>query len=204
MPASRSDAEALYSEGVDAVTAITSSFDAQDWEAPACGTWNRSDTVRHLIGVTDWYHQWLDRALDGDSSPPFLESEFDERNASRLTSLQELDGLSAVTHFADRANDYLERAVGSWDLPYGFPAGTVTVGLHVGVAATEWHLHAWDLSAGLSERHPPRVPSDLFNAVGAAMAQAKGGLHGRLLQVVVPLAAKRSPWKTILNQAGRS
>lgn len=204
MRVSKADVEALYSEGVEAVRVITSSFGAQDWEEPACGTWNRSDTVRHLVGVADWYHQWLDRALDGDSIPPFPESEFGDRNAASLANLQELDGPSAAHRFNDRASRYLERASESWDQPYGFPAGTVTVGLHVGVAATEWNLHAWDLTAGQPERHRPGAPSDLFNAVGAAMAQAQGGLQGRLLRLAVPLAAKLSPWKTILNQAGRA
>lgn len=199
----KAEVQTLYLEGVEAVRAIASSFETQDWEAPACGTWSRSDTVRHLIGVADWYHDWLDRALDGDSTPPFPESEFDERNAAALTNLQELDGPSAVSRFNDSASHYLERASQSWDVPYGFPAGTVTVGLHVAVAAAEWHLHAWDLTAGQPERHRPEAPAELFKAVGAAMAQAQGGFRGRLLRFAVPLAAKRSPWRTILDQAGR-
>ena len=201
---SKSDVEALYRGGVEAIQAIASPFGAEDWAAPACGEWDASDTVRHLVGVTDWYHQWLDRALDGDSTPPFPESEFDERNAARLADLQGLDGPSAVTRFADRAEAYLDRASQAWDLPYGFPAGTVTVGLHVGIAATEWHLHAWDLTAGQGDRHRPGSPAELFRAAGEAMAQARGGLQGQLLRLAVPIAAKRAPWKTILKQAGRS
>ncbi len=200
----QSDVEELYRSGAAAIVAISASFDTQDWLSPACGEWDAADTVRHLVGVVDWYHDWLDRALDGDAVPPFPESELDERNAAAIDALQTLDGPAAVARFRKRATDYLERASGAWDLPYGFPSGTVTVGLHVGIAATEWHLHAWDLTTGRAERHRPAAPTELFRAAGAAMAEATGGLQGWLLGLAVPLAAKRSPWETILKQSGRS
>jgi hypothetical protein len=73
----QSDIEALYNDGSAAIESITSSFGAEDWLAPACGEWNASDTARHLVGVADWYHDWLDRALDGEATPPFLEREPD-------------------------------------------------------------------------------------------------------------------------------
>ena len=200
----QSDVEALYREGAAAIEAITSSFNTEDWLAPACGEWAAADTVRHLVGVTDWYHEWLDRALNGDATPPFHEHEFDERNAATVAALQGLDGPTATARFGERAATYLDRASEAWDVSYGFPAGTITVGLHVGIAATEWHLHAWDLTAGRAERHHPTSPTDLFKAAGAAMAETKGGLHGRLLGLAVPLASKRSPWQTIIKQSGRS
>lgn len=154
--------------------------------------------------MADWYHDWLDRALDGAAIPPFPEREFDERNAKIVAALRGLDGPAAIARFGERSTEYLKRASKSWDLPYGFPAGTITVGLHVGVAATEWHLHAWDLTSGRGERHQPTSPTELFTAVGAAMAEAKSGLRGRLLGLAVPIAARRSPWQTILKQSGRS
>ena len=200
----QSDVEALYRGGAAAIEDITTSFDDEDWLSRACGEWNAADTARHLVGVADWYHDWLDRALDGDASPPFPESEFDEQNAAKVAALQELDGPAAVARFCERSSGYLVRASGAWEVPYGFPVGTVTVGLHVGIAATEWHLHAWDLTAGRNERHRPTSPGELFKAAGAALAETKGGLHGRLLGFAVPLAARRSPWRTILEQSGRS
>lgn len=201
----QSAVEELYRSGVAAIEDITTSFiEARDWQAPACGEWNAAETVRHLVGVVDWYHDWLDRALDGDPTPPFSESEFNERNAARVAEFEGIDGPAATERFSVRSTDYLDRASKAWDVPYGFPAGTTTVGLHVGIAATEWHLHAWDLTAGRAERHQPAAPTELFKAAGAAMAEAKGGLQGRLLPLAVPLAAKRSPWRTILKQSGRS
>jgi uncharacterized protein (TIGR03083 family) len=195
--------EALYRSGVAAIQTITSSFD-EEWGRPACGQWDATDTVRHLVCVADWYHQWLDRALDGDATRPFDESEFETRNAKGVAAFQDLNGPQAVDRFAERTASYLERASQSWNLPYGFPAGTITVGLHVGIAATEWHLHAWDLTAGEPDRHQPTNPAELFLAAGAAMAEAVGGIQGHTLSVMVPLGAKRSPWKTLLKQTGRA
>ncbi len=200
----RSGVEALYRDGAAAIADITSSFSADDWLTPACGEWSAADTVRHLVGVVDWYHDWLDRALDGDSARPFPESEFDVRNAAVVDELQGLAGPAATARFGERAAAYIDRASKAWDVPYGFPAGTITVGLHVGIAATEWHLHAWDLTAGRVERHRPESPAELHKAAGEAMAASKGGLLGRFLGLAVPLAAKRSPWQTILKQSGRS
>jgi len=196
--------EALYRAGTAAIEDITSSFTDDDWRAPACGEWDAADTVRHLVGVVDWYHDWLDRALDGDAAPPYPESEFDRRNAAAITSLHDLDGPAAAARFVERSTAYLDRASTAWDLSFGFPAGTVTVGLHVGIAATEWNLHAWDLTAGRAERHRPTSPTELFTAAGAAMSRARGGVQGRLLGFAVPMAARRSPWQTILKQSGRS
>jgi hypothetical protein len=134
----------------------------------------------------------------------FLSASFEERNAEIVAALQGLDGPTAVARFGARSSADLDRVSKAWDLPYGFPAGTVTAGLHVGIAATEWHLHAWDLIAGQVEPHRPASPAGLFKAAGAAMAVAKGGLQGRLLGLAIPLAATRSPWQTILKQSGRS
>ncbi len=195
--------EAIYRDGVDSIVALTAHLSDDDWAAPACGDWDRADTARHLVAVADWYHEWLDRALVGDSSPPFSEEEFDHRNAQRVSALSNLSGPTAVVRFAERAEAYLDRAVPEWDTPFGFPFGAVTVGVHLGVAATEWHLHVWDLSAGELERHQPAAPQDVFVAAGIGMARARGGIRGRLLELLVPVAAKRSPWDTLLQRSGR-
>lgn len=191
-----------YSTGVAAILQIASTFDADDWNRPACGEWSSADTMRHVLGVVDWYHEWLDRAMDGVATPPFDPAEFEQRNNAAVEQRRDRSGPEALVEFVDRATAYGDRATPLWDEPYGFPLGTVTVGLHLGVAAVEWHLHAWDLS-GPSSRHEPVNAEQLFLAAGEAMATVTGGLRGRLLGLAVPLAAKRNPWAGLLKRSGR-
>jgi uncharacterized protein (TIGR03083 family) len=192
-----------FLSGVAAVEDITGSFDDDDWSAPGCGQWSAADTVRHLVGVIDWYEQWLDRALAGNNDSPFSESEFESRNAAAIADLQHLDGAAAVAMFGARARSYLDKALDHLDTPFGYPAGTVTVGLHLGVAAIEWHLHAWDIVAATGKDYEPDNPESLFVGAGACVAATKGGVSGRLLGLVLGIAAKRSPWQTILKESGR-
>jgi len=192
----------LHLEGVEAIERITAAADGTDWSKPACGEWTAAETARHLVGVIDWYSHWLDRAIAGDSSRPFAEAEIDTRNSAAIGELSDLDGPEAIERFAASASSYGDRAQQHWDLPYGYPFGVVTVGLHLGIAATEWHLHAWDLSSG-DTKHEPTDAAALFTAAGAAVANGTGGLHGRLLGLVIPLAARRTPWATLVKKSGR-
>ena len=193
----------LYESGVAAVVQRAQSWTTDDWTQPACGDWDRADTVRHLCAVTAWYHSWLDRALADDASRPFHSDEFVTRNRTGVDDRQGLTGPGAVAEFEREALTYLSRAKPNWNLAYGFPLGTVTVRLHVGVAATEWHLHAWDLTSAALEPHSPEDPAALFRVAGAAMAQAEGGVRGRLTALLVPIAARRSPWQSMLKRSDR-
>lgn len=153
--------------------------------------------------VTAWYHSWLDRALAGDASPPFYPDEFVTRNQTGVDDRQGLIGPGEVAEFQREALSYLDRAKPNWNRAYGFPLGTVTVGLHVGVAATEWHLHAWDLTSTEPEPHSPEDSAALFRAAGAAVAEAEGGIQGRLTALLVPIAARRSSWQSMLKRSDR-
>jgi uncharacterized protein (TIGR03083 family) len=194
----------LYRSGVSAVAEATTGLDDTGWEQPACGQWDVADTTRHLVAVADWYHAWLDRAIDGDASAPFSPAEFEVRNRAEVEARRHLSGAAAATRFVDGANSYLERALPQWDRPFGFPLGTVTVGLHLGVAAAEWHLHTWDLTRSNPIPHSPSDPRELFIATGLAFAEATGGLRGRMMRRAVPLASRRSPWSTMLTRSGRT
>jgi len=193
-----------YLSGVQAVEETVAAFDAGDWRGRGCGEWNAADTVRHLVGVIGWYEQWLERALSGVSAVPFPESDFETRNAAAVGELQHLDGPAALADFGTRARSYLDRTAGHLDAPFGYPGGTVTVGLHLGVAAAEWHLHAWDVAAGRGTEYEPDDPASLFLGAGACVAAAKGGIGGKILGLLVPIAARRSPWQTLLKESGRS
>ncbi len=193
----------LYESGVAAVVQRAQSWTTDDWTHFACGDWDRADTVRHLCAVTAWYHSWLDRALAGDASPPFHPDEFVTRNQTGVDDRHGLTGPRAVAEFQREALSYLDRAKPNWNRAYGFPLGTVTVGLHVGVAAAEWHLHAWDLTSTDPEPHSPEDPAALFRVAGAAVAEAEGGVRGRLTALLVPIAARRSPWQSMLKRSDR-
>lgn len=197
------DLERNYLAGVEAVEEIVAPFGPNDWEGPGCGKWTAVETVRHLVGVIDWYAEWLDRALRGVHDRPFNVAEFERRNDDAINDRKNLDGVAATSEFGSKARRYLDRALNHLDVPFGYPAGTVTVGLHLGVAAAEWHLHAWDLASGRRLAYEPDDATSLFLGAGACVVATKGGVSGRLLGLAVPIAAKRSPWKTMLKESGR-
>ena len=193
----------LYRHGVAAARAVAGRFDPSDWDRPACGHWSGIETARHLLAVARWYHSWLDRALAGDSSRPFDGSDIDARNELALAALDGMPGGQAVAEFADAALSYLERAEANWDVPFGYPFGVVTVGLHCGAAASEWHLHAWDLSTVAPPLHRPGDAGLLFRAAGECVARATGGLTGAVIGRLLPVGARLSPWQTLLKRSGR-
>lgn len=194
----------LFRDGVESAERITAGLSDRDWQLRVCGGWSGTQTARHLLAVARWYHEWLDRAIAGDPSPPFDASEMDKRNDEALARIGDISGPEAITEFAETATAYVGRAIDHWNLAYGYPYGTVTVGLHCGVAAAEWHLHAWDLSLASERRHRPQDPEMLFVAAGRCLAEAKGGLGKAMLGLLVTLGARRNPWPTILKRSGRT
>lgn len=194
----------LYRDGIASVERITSDLSERGWQVPTCGRWNGTETARHLLAVARWYHDWLDRAIGGETSPPFPPAEMDRRNDEALAAIGDVSGVEAIAAFVESATVYLDRAADHWDRPFGFPYGTVTAGLHCGMAAAEWHLHAWDLSLTSEHRHRPQDPDALFTAAGMCLAEARGGLAGAVLRHLVPLGSRRSPWRTMLKRSGRT
>ena len=140
------DVLSLYDEGVEAFAATADGLTPAEWEQAACGEWTAAELARHVLAVAGWYHEWLDRAERGDPTPAFDAQDLALKNAEALGGLTDLDGPAAVAQFVDRARAYRDRLPAVWDLPFGYPRGTVTAGLHAGVAACEWHLHTWDLA----------------------------------------------------------
>jgi len=193
----------LFIDGAKAFIDLSATLDDEDWNMPACGTWSAAQLARHVLAAADWYHVWLDRAVQGDASPPFSMAAVAEHNETALREPLHLTGLAAAGSFEVRAGDYAERVSEHWELPYGYPFGTVTAGLHVGVAAAEWHLHSWDLARSVGRHHKPSNPRALFTTAGICVARAEGGLRGRLLERLVPVGARYKPWATVLKQSGR-
>jgi hypothetical protein len=194
----------LFDEGVDAFARLAGALRGQDWERQACGEWSAAVLVRHVAAVAGWYHEWLDRAERGDATPPFARRRLATQNEVALEPLAGTSGPEALDLFVMRASSYRDRLPAAWDLPYGYPRGTVTTGLHAPVAATEWHLHAWDLGRSGDSGHRPSDPEALYRGVGACLAKAQGGLKGRLAVALVPVGARLSPWEALLRRSGRA
>ncbi len=198
------DVLTLYDEGVEAFAATAEGLTPAGWEQVACGEWTAAELARHVLVVAGWFHDWLDRAGRGDPAPAFGAQDLALRNAEALRGLRDLDGPGAVAQFVDRARAYGDRLPAVWDLPFGYPRGTVTAGLHAGVAACEWHLHTWDLARARGRRYGPRDPATLYAASGACIAAAEGGVKGRVAAALVPLGARLRPWEAILRRSGRA
>ena len=171
----RDDVVRLYDEGVHGFQAAAEGLRSEEWTRPACGDWTAVELARHVLAVAGWYHEWLDRAERGDPAPAFGVEDLAQRNAEALAELAHLDGPAAVGRFVARARAYGARLPSSWDLPFGFPRGTVTAGLHAAMAASEWHLHTWDLAHARGFGHRPSDPATLCGNRGVH----RGG-RGRL------------------------
>lgn len=194
----------LYDEGVDAFARWAGALTGAEWERRACGAWSAVVLTRHGAAVAGWYHDWLDRAERGDAVPPFRAGELAAQNELALVPLAETPGPEALGLFVTRARSYRERLPAVWDLPYGYPRGTVTAGLHAAMAATEWHLHTWDLARSGGAGHRPSDPDALYRGAGDCLAKAQGGLKGRIAAVLVPVGARLSPWEALLRRSGRA
>ncbi len=194
----------LYDEGVDAFAALARTLGPDAWGRVACGEWTAQELARHVLAVAGWYHDWLDRAERGDGAAPFAVTELAVRNAAELEGLSGLSGPEAARRFAARAGAYRARLPARWDLPYGYPRGTVTAGLHAGTAACEWHLHAWDLAHASGHGHRPSDAAALYAAVGECLAAAQGALLGRVAAALTPLGARLRPWEALLRRSGRA
>jgi hypothetical protein len=195
----------LYDEGVDAFASLAGALTSDRWEQRACGEWTATQLTRHLAAAAGWYHDWLDRAERGDTAPPFSGEDLAAQNEHAISALAGIAGPEALEQFVTRARAYRNRLPPAWDLPYGYPRGTVTAGLHAAVAATEWHLHAWDLAqASDSSTHRPSDPVALYRAAGACLAAAQGGMKGRVADALVPLGARLRPWEAMLRRSGRA
>jgi uncharacterized protein (TIGR03083 family) len=194
----------LYDEGVEAYARLAGELTGEGWVRPACGKWDASALTRHVAAVAGWYHEWLDRAEGGDAAPAFAGEELATQNELALEALAGTSGPAALELFVSRARSYRERLPAAWDLPYGYPRGTVTAGLHAAVAACEWHLHSWDLARSGGSGHRPSDPDALYRGAGSCLAKAQGGLKGRIAAVLVPVGARLSPWEALLRRSGRA
>jgi Mycothiol maleylpyruvate isomerase N-terminal domain len=195
---------AMFEEGVGAFVAEAGRLDVDGWARPACGEWSATELARHVLSVIGWYHDWLDRAEAGDASPAFPVEDLDEQAARSLAEIGDVPGPEATARFAAEAARYADRLEERWDLAYGYPRGTVTAGLHAGMAAVEWHVHCWDLATSAGHEHVPAHPDRLFLAAADCQAAVTGGLRGAAVERLAPLGSRMKPWRELLQRMGRA
>jgi uncharacterized protein (TIGR03083 family) len=197
---------ATFADGVDAIERYARLLSDDDWQTTACGEWSAAQVVAHVENVVAWYHEWLDRAERGDASSSFPIEELPARNADALRTSGWSEPMQHVERFAASARAYATRLPGAWDLPFGYPRGTVTAGQHGALAAVEWHVHAWDLGRVIGADHEPSRPDVLAEAAAATWLAAQGrGPVARATAAVGPALAKRQrdPWRALLRRMER-
>jgi hypothetical protein len=195
-----------YDDGVDAVEAMAKRIDAAEaWDkATPCPAWTAVELLGHLQVVAGWYHAWLDLAEAGVAEPPFAAGHLPVENAAAVDALPPTSGPDRLTAFTTLARTYAKRLPERWSLPYGYPRGTVTAGFHAGVAAIEWHVHAWDLGQVVGHQYRPADPE----ALAAIGAESELRWRAPLLKPIVPIvrrvAASGDAWRRLLKGAGRT
>jgi uncharacterized protein (TIGR03083 family) len=206
MAVARDDVLDVYADGVDAIERYAPQFDDDHWTRPACGDWTAAEVAAHVEHVVGWYHAWLDRAEAGDASPAFSIDELPQRNAEALQASGAAAPMENVERFTASARAYAARVRAEWDIPFGYPRGTVTAGQHAALAAVEWHVHAWDLAQVLGIAHEPARPGALAEAAAATWLASQGsGPVARATALFGPALAKRQrdPWRGLLRRMGR-
>jgi uncharacterized protein (TIGR03083 family) len=208
---------AVLVEGIDAIEGVAGRYTDAQWAGPTpCDEWDAAQLAGHVVCVSGWYHAWLDRAEAGDATAPFSGDLLPEQNRRALEQLQAswtgsaaVDGPASIADYTTSARAYADRLGPVWDLPYGYPRGTVTAGLHAGTAAVEWHVHAWDLARSIGADHRPSDPETLLRAAATTQAAAQvgrgRGLAGGVARSVSARRARRDgdPWRFLLGVAGR-
>lgn len=196
---------AVHRDGIEALAGFGATAPDDLWARQACGVWTGADLAGHVLAVSTWYHQWLDRAEDGKSDPPFPSKRLATENQQALNALPEATGPQRLAQFRRSATDYLARIEGQWALPYGCPVGTITAGQHAALAAMEWHAHAWDLARAAGEDHRPVDPDALAAAVIDAWTARRGRVTRTAQRTLAPVlrSTTRDPWHLLLRNTGR-
>jgi len=141
--------------------------------------------------------------LAGNCDPVFPIAALDAETVAALAALPAGSGPARIDEFRASALAYAVRLGEHWDAPFAYPRGVVTAGLHAGVAAVEWHVHAWDLAQAAGGDHQPADPAGLFLAAARCQLAVAGGLRERAGVQAARVAARREPWRQLLGRMGR-
>ena len=187
-----------YRDGVAAIRALAAA--GPDWTAQTpCAEWQAIDLAGHLRCVAENYLEYLQDAPDSrlstlfaqDAASAVLIRQQARQNGAELAVLPAEPGTERIICFTVSAGAYADLVPDAWDRTHLIYKGTkFTVGDHIGSAAVEWHLHAWDLARSMGREYRPADPEVLVSA------WAWGVPHLPLLP--------GEPWQAVLRSSGRS
>ena len=165
-----------------------------------CSRWTVRDLVRHLEAIAGAYVLWASAAIGGRVGDLRMGAELAAYNQQMLQRLPDHGIARHMTTFSQLASDHLRIVEAFPDLRMlRVPATEVvwTVGDHAGVAALEWHLHAWDLSRAAGTVHVPDA---------APLAIAWAATLGPALDVPLEVdgAGNGAVWDAVLRASGRT
>jgi hypothetical protein len=170
---------------------------AEPTAATGCAGWRVHDLTRHLEAIAGAYVLWAGAALGGRIMTLRTGDELAAYNTAMLDRLPDLPTPEHVDRFRALATDHARLVAAGWDLPMARTAAGVplTVGEHAIVAATEWHVHAWDLASGRDRRHEPGPATLVLCAAwDAVLAPALGADPN----------ARPDTWTSLLTATGRT
>lgn len=182
--------------GIDAVVAAVR--DGRPDAASPCTGWDALTVVRHLEGIAGAYVLWAGSSLGGRIARMRTGVEAADYNATILARLPRLGLAEHLDRFVTLACDHVRLARVTWTTPMLQTPDDVilSVGQHAGVAAVEWHVHAWDLARSQGRQHTPDADS-LAVCVGA-WEEVLADVAGRALD------DEAAAWPALLAATGRT
>lgn len=180
------------------ILAVEAAAAESDPEHPtACPAWTVHDLVRHLEAIAGAYVLWVGAAIGGRIGTMRTPDALVAYNDRMLQRLPELPTAQHLERFRALAGDHVQLVRTGWEQPMmRTPGDTVlSVGDHGGVAALEWHLHAWDLGGASGGAHRP---SDHVVEVLCAT------WDDTLVDITDTMRdTSREPWPSLLAATGR-
>ncbi|MBK5216697.1 MAG: maleylpyruvate isomerase N-terminal domain-containing protein [Propionibacteriales bacterium] len=181
---------AAYRDGVSEVReAVTFLGEGAAQSPTPCPEWNVLELVTHLWCTADRYHRLLGYAVAGCPERMLVNEELAVENERAVVAAAATDLNKVLSSFVSSAEAYLPRATVSWEVaPYQVGGGSV--GDALGVAAIEWHIHAWDLRKSVGHDYRPTCAETLRWCWNRAVPH-------------LPITTDGDAWAALLAAAGR-
>ena len=137
-----------------------------DVYASACDQWNMADVVAHLIDVANAFTMSIERAVNGNVSPPMGHRKLtSEEWIESIISLRDAYGEDLFPEFNTaclRLNRLImELEPDQYELPAWHPFRVMTVERLIDLRAMELAVHGWDVRYGIDRSaaiNPVAVP----------------------------------------------
>jgi len=155
-----------------------------------CPQWSAAQLLTHLWCTAERYHRLLDAALAGRPEPMPVNEELAALNEREVKNAASHSVSGTLALFESSATAYLERAVPHWRIA-PFQIGGGCVGDAMGIAAIEWHIHAWDLSQAGGQDYRPDSAEVLRRCWVRAVPH-------------LPIDRGGEPWSALLAAADRN